>query len=88
MPVVSLNQLVLTYASVSSLGITELYALVSTATAVMKHRAQKQVGKEGAYLAHTSISLFITEGSQDGNSNREATWRQELMSNPWSSAAY
>jgi hypothetical protein len=40
----------------------------------------KQVGEEGTYLAHTSILRFIIEGSQDGNSNRAGSWRQELTS--------
>ena len=35
------------------------------------------------YLAYTSTSLFITEGSQDRNSNQAGTWRQELMQEPW-----
>ena len=48
----------------------------------------KQVGEEGTYLAHTSILRFIIEGSQDGNSNRAGSWRQELMQRPWRSAAY
>jgi hypothetical protein len=29
---------------------------------------KKQVEEEGVYLAYTSTSLFITEGSQDRNS--------------------
>jgi hypothetical protein len=31
------------------------------------------------YLAYTSTSLFMMEGSQDRNSNKAGTWRQELM---------
>ena len=31
------------------------------------------------YLAYTCTSLFIIRGSQDRNSNRAGTWRQELM---------
>jgi hypothetical protein len=30
-------------------------------------------------LAYTFIALCITEGSEDRNSNREGTWRQELI---------
>jgi hypothetical protein len=45
-------------------------------TVVMKHQNQKQVGEERAHLAYTSI---IIEASQDKNSNRAGTWRQELM---------
>ena len=39
--------------------------------AVMKHCDQKQVGEESVYLAYTSTALFITEGSQDRNSNKD-----------------
>jgi hypothetical protein len=41
-----------------------------------------QVEKEGVYLAYTSTSLFITKRSQDRNSNKIETWRQELMQKP------
>jgi hypothetical protein len=33
-------------------------------------------------------SLFITGGSQDRNSNRAGTWKQELMQRPWRNTAY
>ena len=49
---------------------------------------RKQVGEGRVYLAYTSILLFITEGSQDRNSNKAGTWRQELMQRPWKGAAY
>jgi hypothetical protein len=49
---------------------------------------KKQVGKERVYSAYISIKLFITEGSQDRNSNRAGTWRQELMQRPWRGAAH
>jgi hypothetical protein len=39
---------------------------------------KKQVGKERVYLAYTSVSLFIMEGSQD----------RELMQRPLKGAAY
>jgi hypothetical protein len=32
---------------------------------------KKQVGEERVYLAYTSTTLFIREGSQDRNSNRD-----------------
>ena len=54
----------------------------------MKHHDQKQIGEEKVYLAYTSTSLFIIKGSQDRNSSRAGTWRQELMQRPWRSAAY
>jgi hypothetical protein len=43
---------------------------------------EKQVGEERVNSAYTSILLFIIEGSQDRNSNRAGTWRQELMKRP------
>ena len=49
---------------------------------------KKQVGEERVYSAYTSISLLIIEGSQDRNSNRAGSWRQELMQRPWKDAAY
>jgi hypothetical protein len=49
---------------------------------------KKQVGEERVYSAYTSTLLFITKGSQDRNSHRAGTWRQELMQRPWRGAAY
>ena len=49
---------------------------------------KKQVGEERVYSAYTSTLLFITKGSQDWNSHRVGTWRQELMQRPWRNAAY
>ena len=40
-------------------------------------------GKSLAY-----ISVFIIKGSQDKNSSRAGSWRQELMQRPWRSVAY
>ena len=51
--------------------------------AVMECHDQKQVGK-----ASISTLQFITEGSQDRNSSRAGTWRQEQMQRPWRGAAY
>ena len=48
---------------------------VSVAAAVTK----EQAGEERVYSADISTSLFIIDGSQDRNLNREGTWRQELM---------
>ena len=39
-------------------------------------------------LAYASTSLSIIKESQDRDSNRAGTWRQELMQRPWRSAAY
>jgi hypothetical protein len=41
--------------------------------------ARHQVGEEYVYLAYASTLLIITEGSQDRNSSRAGTWRQELI---------
>ena len=60
-----------------------LTILVKATIVVMKHHGQKQVGEERVYLAYTSISLFIIEGSPDGNSDRAGTWRQDLMQRPF-----
>jgi hypothetical protein len=53
---------------------------------------KKQVGEERVYTAYTSALLFITKGSQDWNSHRAGTWRQEpiqrLMSRPWRDVTY
>ena len=62
--------------------------LVRVSIAAMKHYDLKVIGKERIYVAHTSTSLFIIEGSQDRNSNRAGTWRQELMQRPWRGAAH
>jgi hypothetical protein len=45
----------------------------------MKHHDQKQVGEERVYPAYGSRSLFIIKGSQDRNSSRAGTWKQELI---------
>jgi hypothetical protein len=42
-------------------------------------RRNKQVGEERVYLFYISIPLSITKGSQDKNSNKEDTWKQEVM---------
>jgi hypothetical protein len=43
---------------------------------------KKQVGEERVYPPYTSTALSINEGSQDRNSSRAGTWRQELMQRP------
>ena len=55
---------------------------------MIKHHDQTQVGEERVYLAYTSTSMFIIKGSQDRNSKRTGTCRQELMQKPWRGAAY
>jgi hypothetical protein len=55
------------------------YFVRTVAVAMMNHRDQKQVGEEKVYLAHTSTSLFIIEGSQHKNSHRVGTWKLELI---------
>jgi hypothetical protein len=49
---------------------------------------KRQVREERVYSAYTSTLLFITKGSQDRNSHRVGTWRQELMQRPMRGAAY
>ena len=49
---------------------------------------KKQVEEKRVYLTYTSAALLITEGSQNRNSCRARTWRQELMLRPWRGAAY
>jgi hypothetical protein len=44
---------------------------------------KKEIGKERIYSAYISTLLFITEGSQDKNSHRAGTWREELIQRPW-----
>jgi hypothetical protein len=56
--------------------------------AVMRHHDQKQLREERLYFIHSSVSVFITKGSQNRNSNNTGTWRQELMQRPWRGAAY
>ena len=50
---------------------------------------KKQTVEKMVYLAHTSIvTVLIIEGSQDRNSHRAGTWKQEQMQRPWRAAAY
>jgi hypothetical protein len=44
---------------------------------------KKQILEERVFSVYTSTLLFITKGSQDRNSNRAGTWRQELMQKPY-----
>jgi hypothetical protein len=47
---------------------------------------KKQAVEERIILAYCCASL--KEGSQDRNSHRAGTWRQELMYRPWRVATY
>jgi hypothetical protein len=47
---------------------------------------KKLVGEKRIYLIYTTL-LFIIEGSQDKNSNRAGSLRQELMQKPRRGAA-
>jgi hypothetical protein len=49
---------------------------------------KKQVQEERVYSTCIFTLLFITKRSQEGNSHRAGTWRQELMQRPWRDAAY
>jgi hypothetical protein len=48
---------------------------------------KRQVGEERVYSDHTSTLLFMTEGSQDRNSNRAGPWRWKLVQRPWRDVA-
>jgi hypothetical protein len=48
-----------------------------------KNTMMKAVWEERIYLAYTSTLLLVIKGSQDRNSHRAETWRQELMQRPW-----
>jgi hypothetical protein len=48
-----------------------------------QNMTRKQVEEERVYSAYTSTLLFITKVSQDRNSHRAGTWRQELMQRTW-----
>lgn len=50
--------------------------------------AKSNFGEERAYLPNASILLLIIEGSQDKNSNRAGTRRQELVQRPQRSTTY
>jgi len=50
--------------------------------------AKKQVGEERFYLVYTSTLLFITKESQNWNSHRAETWRQELLERLQRGVAY
>ena len=63
-------------------------SLAGVSIAVMNIMTKKQAGEERVYLASAFTSLFVTDGSQDRNSNRAGTWRQELMQRPWRGAAF
>ena len=57
--------------------------LVRVTIAVMKHHDQSNLGRKGFIGLHC-----IIRRSQDRNSNRAGTRRQELMQRPWRKAAY
>jgi len=49
---------------------------------------KKQVGEESVYMAYISISLFITEGTLDRNSEQGRSLEAELTQRPSRNAAY
>jgi hypothetical protein len=66
-----------------------VHVLVRVSIPAQNILTKKQVGEERVYSAYTSTLLFITKGSQDRNSHRAGTWRQELMmQRPRRDAAY
>jgi hypothetical protein len=60
-----------------------LLVLVRVSISAQNIMIKKQVGEERVYSAYTSTSLCITKGSQNRDSHRAGTWRQELMQKPW-----
>jgi hypothetical protein len=65
-----------------------LIACLRVRIPVQSIMTKKQVGEERVFSAYTSTLLFITKGSQDRNSHRAETWRQELTQRPWRGTAY
>lgn len=61
--------------------------LIRVSIATTKHHDQKsKIGGKGL-LYYTSTLLFTTEESQDRDSNRAGSGRQELMQRPWRGVA-
>lgn len=52
---------------------SSVVVLVRVTTDVIKYHDQNKVTKENVYLAFITTSLFIIEGNQDRNSNKEKT---------------
>jgi hypothetical protein len=50
--------------------------------AATKHHDQSNVERKGFSGFHFT-GLFIVEGNQGRNSNREGIWSQELLQRPW-----
>jgi hypothetical protein len=65
-----------------------LCVLVRVSIPAQNIMTKKQVVEERVYSAYTSMLLFIIEGSQDRNSHREGTRRQDLMQRSWKGTAY
>jgi hypothetical protein len=57
---------------------------VGVAVAVIEHHDEINLGRNG----YASTSQFIIKGSQDRNSSRAGTWRQEPRVRPWRDVAY
>jgi hypothetical protein len=54
---------------------------------LLQYHNQSNLGRK-VYLAYTSTSQLIMEGSQDRNTKSIEIWRQELMQRPLGNAAY
>ena len=65
-----------------------MIVLVLVSIVAKERHDQKARWEERAYPAYTCTALFIVKGSQDRNSNRSGTWRQELMQRSWRDAIY
>jgi len=57
-------------------------------TAARKHRDQSKLGSTGFIQLTLPQHCLSLKETQDRNSHRTGTWRQELMQRPWRVAAY
>jgi len=68
--------------------VTALNLAVSVRVSTAVTNAVTELGEERAYLDYAYTALFIIERSQDRNSSRTGTCRQDLMQRPWRVAAH
>ena len=66
-----------------------ILVIVRVTIAVRKHHDQRTIcGGKGLFGLDFHITLFLMEGSQDRNSDKAGTRRQELMQRPWRGTVY
>jgi hypothetical protein len=65
-----------------------LPVLVRVSIAAKKHHDQTPSGGGKSLFCLHFHTLFIAKGSQNMNSSKVGTWRQELMQRPWRGAAF